>query len=127
MNEIRLIRNQLAAERQHAMAVVSAWAGALTQAGPHAAPGGSVLEAFGQACVEYLGGVLARFDARDERLAELYARLPADDPARGAVNEALAGRGRGCEALERLESVLARHPGPARAGGPSGDCQELVH
>ena len=106
MNEIELLQNQLAAERRHVREVASACAAEHpTAALP---PGGSALEALRAAGTEYLACVLAWFDQRDERLGELYARLP-----RGAAgHEALAAlgpHGRGGEALRGLEE-----PGPAR-------------
>lgn len=114
MNEIQLIRAQLAMERQHASAVANAVAGALAHAAEDALGSGSPLEEFRRACVEYLVCVLAWFEERDQRLSDLgRARLEADDPARGALEAALARPGRSREALEMLEAACA---GTAGAG-----------
>jgi len=77
MNETEIIREQLATERQHASAVANACASALGRAAPEALGGGSPLVQFRQACVDYLVWDLARFEERDQRLAEVWhARLP---------------------------------------------------
>jgi hypothetical protein len=108
MNEIQLIREQLATERQHACAVANACARALGRAAPEALESGSPLDQFRQACVEYLVCVLAWFEERDQRLAEVWhARLPAGHSAHRAVDEALSRPGRSREALEKLEAALA--------------------
>ncbi len=104
MNEIQVLRNQLATERRHVREV----AGACAAAHLKAPVGGAALERLGDACTEYLGCVLAWFDQRDERLGELYARVPAGDAGRGAV-AALELRGRGCEALGRLAQGGGAH------------------
>lgn len=108
MNEIQLIRQQLAVERQHASAVANACANALSRLEAKSVPGGSPLGEFQQACVDYLVSVLARFEERDQRLAELSQRR------RPALEEALARRGRSREALEKLEAALG-----AAAGAPA--------
>jgi hypothetical protein len=106
MNEVQLIRQQLALERQHVGAVAKACAALGT---PDAA--GSPVEAFAQfrrACVDYLACVLAWFEERDQRLAEhLQARSPIADPTRHALEEALARRGRSRETLAKLEAACA--------------------
>jgi hypothetical protein len=117
MNEIQLIRDQLASERQHASAVANACASALERAGGEALARGSPLEAFRQACVDYLVCVLAWFEERDQRLTDLaQSRLPPDDPARRALEDVLARRGRSREALEKLEAAC----GCATASGSAG-------
>ena len=117
MNEIELLRNQLAAERRHVREVASACAAAHTGARP--APGDAALEAFRGACAEYLGCVLDWFDRRDARLGELYARhSPADAGQRALAALGMAGRGR--EALEELE---ARGP----AGGSWQALSRFIH
>ncbi len=113
MNEIQLIRSQLNAERERAAAVARACAAALAGADPQAVAGSAVLEEFRDACVDYLGCVLAGFGGRDQRLRELYARRPAGDPDRQALEHVLAGGGSSGEALERLESAVLRAPGAA--------------
>ena len=106
MNEIQLIRQQLALERQHVGAVANACA---TLAGS-AASGASIegLGQFSRACVDYLACVLAWFEERDQRLAELLsARSPAAEPPRQVVEEALARGGRSRETLAKLEAACA--------------------
>lgn len=93
VNEIELLRNQLATERRHAREVASSCA---------AASRGN----WQRVCSEYLGCVLDWFDERDARLAALYARLPAADADRKAV-AALGLGGRAHEALERLADGAA--------------------
>jgi hypothetical protein len=69
MNEIQLIRDQLALERRHTLEVVNACA-RLNERAPEPRPPGSVtLEGFRQACVDYLRFVLGCFEQRDEPLA----------------------------------------------------------
>jgi hypothetical protein len=106
MNEIELLRNQLATERRHVREVASACAAAHLS-GP-AAPGGAALAALRGVCAEYLGCVLDWFDQRDERLGELYARVPAGEAGRRAL-AAPDLSGRGHEALERLGRGGAAH------------------
>ena len=114
MNEIQIIQTQLTAERQHAGAVAIACVSALQRAEGNPVPAGSPLGEFRQACVDYLVCVLAWFEERDQRLADLaHARLAAADPARGALEEVLARPGRSREALEKLEAACT-------AGGASG-------
>jgi hypothetical protein len=118
MNELHLIRTQLAAERAHASAVANACAGALGQASVESLAEGSPLEEFRKACIEYLARVLAWFEERDQRLADLVqARLPADDPARQALEAALAAHGRSREALEKLAAACSG--AGSNAGTPS--------
>ena len=99
MNEIELLRSQLASERRRVREIASACAAA--HRGAPASPARAAPEALRRACTEYLGCVLDWFDERDARLGELYARLPAGNPDRTAV-AALGSDGRGREALERL-------------------------
>jgi hypothetical protein len=110
MNEIQLIRNQLALERAHASAVANACATLLL-------PETSESEAqFRRACVEYLACVLAWFEERDQRLADLIqVRFGAADPARRAFEEALARRGRSRDALAKLEVACAGSAGSGAA------------
>ena len=97
MNEIELLRAQLAIERRHVREVAAC--------GAAAAP-----EAWRQVCAEYLECVLGWFDERDARLLELYARRPPGDADRRAV-AALAAGGGGRAALERLAAAEAAHGG----------------
>ena len=127
MNEIQLIRQQLAAERQHASAVANACSSALGRAESKAVALGSPLAEFRQACVDYLVCVLAWFEERDQRLAELWhARLPRMDSARRAVDEALARHGRSREALEKLEAALAATGAASAQRGLQKSWQEFA-
>ena len=103
MNEIELLRAQLATERSHVREIASACAAAC----PDTGAGAVAPEALRRACAEYLGCVLQWFDERDARLEELYARRPAGDTGRAAV-AALGSSGRGREALERLAAQGGR-------------------
>ena len=106
MNEVQLIRQQLALERQHVGAVANACAALAGGAASGAASEG--LGQFQRACVDYLACVLAWFEERDQRLAELLAaRSPGAEPARRALEEALARGGRSRETLARLEAACA--------------------
>lgn len=127
MNETEIIRQQLATERQHASAVANACASALGRAAPEALGGGSPLVQFRQACVDYLVWDLARFEERDQRLAEVWhARLPSGHSARSAVDEALSRPGRSREALARLEAALAEPLAPSPPRGAQKSWQEFV-
>jgi hypothetical protein len=99
VNEIELLRAQLATERSHAREVVSSCAAAARDAPP--APPGAAPAAWPQACTEYLRYVLESFDARDLRLDGLCERLPVGGAERRAL-AALGASGRGREALRRL-------------------------
>jgi hypothetical protein len=115
MNEIQLIRHQLAEERKHAGAVANACATALAGVAADAVTSGSPLAQFRQACVDYLVCVLAWFEERDQRLADvLRARLKPEDLVRHTLEEVLSCRGRSREALEKLEAAVAG------AGGQRG-------
>jgi hypothetical protein len=108
MNEVQLIRNQLAAQRQHASAVANACAGVSGREATRALTGAPQLAEFRQACVDYLVCVLAWFEERDQRLADFArARLASADAARHALEEGLARPGRSREALEKLEAAFA--------------------
>jgi hypothetical protein len=127
MNEIQLIRAQLATERQHASTVANACARALERAGGEAHAGGSPLETFRQACVEYLVCVLAWFEERDQRLADLaQSRLQPDDPARRALEDVLARRGRSREVLEKLEAACGAATATISDGGHGGSWHEFA-
>ena len=109
MNEIQLIRSQLALERAHASAVANACATAL-QADGGAGSGGDSLAPFRRACVDYLACVLAWFEERDQRLADLLQARSGADAARRPLEEVLARAGRSREALARLEAACAAQP-----------------
>jgi hypothetical protein len=107
MNEVELIRNQLALERAHVGAVANACARVMQGDAESAATGESLAQ-FRQVCVDYLVCVLASFEERDQRLTELFqARTNATEPARRTLEEALARPGRSREALARLEAACA--------------------
>jgi hypothetical protein len=115
MNEIELIRAQLAVERQHAGAVANACAETLGRAGPGVPGADGGLGEFRGACVEYLVYVLARFEERDQRLAELWrARRAASETERSALDALLNGHGRSREALAQLEVALSASAAHAR-------------
>ena len=103
MNEIQLIRNQLALERAHASAVANACAAALPADGAEASES---VGAFRRASVAYLACVLAWFEERDQRVVDLVqVRFAAADPVRRAFEEVLARPGRSRDALARLEAA----------------------
>lgn len=120
MNEVELIRNQLALERTHAGAVANACATAMQgDAAPDATA--DALAEFRRACVDYLACVLAWFEERDQRLTDLLqARLRSTDSARRSLEEALARPGRSREVLAKLEAACAR----STASGSAGRRQE---
>jgi hypothetical protein len=105
MNEIQLLRHQLTLERAHVIAVANACATALgsdTGAGPMS----ESLGQFQRASVDYLACVLAWFEERDQRLADLIqVRFSADDLARRGFEEVLARDGRSRDALAKLETA----------------------
>ena len=73
-----------------------------------AGPASASLGQFRRACVDYLACVLAWFEERDQRLAELVqVRSGAADPARRAFEEVLGRPGRSREALAKLEAACA--------------------
>ena len=116
MNEVELIRNQLALERAHVGAVANACANAM-QGDAGAVATDDSLGQFRRACVEYLACVLAWFEERDQRLTDLLQTgFPSTDPTRRAVEEALGRRGRGREALAMLEAACAGTTASGSAG-----------
>ena len=116
MNEVQLIRAQLALERAHASAVANACATVL-QSDAGTGPTSDSLGQFHRACVDYLACVLAWFEERDQRLADLIqARFDAADPARRAFEEVLARHGRSRDALAKLETACAASVASGTAG-----------
>ena len=116
MNEVELIRNQLALERAHVGAVATACANAM-QGDAGAFATGESLGQFRRACVEYLACVLAWFEERDQRLTDLLQTgFPSTASTRRAVEEALGRRGRGREALAMLEAACAGTTASGSAG-----------
>jgi hypothetical protein len=119
MNELEIIRSQLAVEQAHAAEVANASAAPF---GPSEAPSACAATAlFREACVSYLVWVLARFEERDQTLSELLAsRQSTPNGAAPASARALGGLiaqpGTSREALSRLETALAAGESPgARA------------
>jgi len=124
MNEIEIIRSQVAAERQRVAEVAALAPGGapgarltgseagLPTAGGARPTGGTTLGAsqvseLRQASVDYLVWVLTRFEARDLALADLIrSRLAADDDTRRAAEDLLAHKGTSREALAKLEAAL---------------------
>src|SRR5258708_27118092 len=126
MNEVQLIRAQLAAERQNASTVANACATALGRRNAVALSSGSSLEEFRQACVDYLVCVLAWFEDRDQRLTDLWqARLAPGDAARRALEDVLASPGRSREALGKLEAALACTSAPAPGSSGQASWREM--
>lgn len=123
MNELEIIRHQLRTEQTHAAQVADACAAVLGSPTPVAAsPAG--LQEFREACVAYLVWVLARFEERDQSLAERLSSLApraAGSPRAldaGAASAMLASPGSSREALSRLEAALTA-PSP-----PGGDAAQ---
>lgn len=110
MDEIELIREQLAIERARLISVLNTCADALDGA-RRAAGDGTTIAAFVSAGREYLEGVLAAFAERDRRLVSLCAGLP-ESPERRALEQALAGAGDSAAALKMLATAsTARREG----------------
>jgi hypothetical protein len=127
MNEIQLIRAQLDLERAHAGAVAGACAAAFGRASPASLASGAPLEAFRQACVDYLVCVLAWFEERDRHLAGLIGQYGPEHPTRDALQAALGRRGRSREALEKLEAAFAAAPDAAAASATPQAWAEFAH
>ncbi|MGH8295261.1 MAG: hypothetical protein ACRETZ_07170 [Steroidobacteraceae bacterium] len=107
MNEIEIIRSQLAVEQSHAADIARACAAQFGAAGGPAASDGAATR-FREACVSYLVWVLARFEERDQTLSELLAARP--------LGSLAVQQGTSREALSRLETALAAgEPQAARA------------
>jgi hypothetical protein len=96
MNEIEQIRAQLITERTHATAVARACA---------SIPGGVPVQEFRNACTDYLVRVLASFEERDQRLADLARGPVGEDPARRTLVAALGRPGTSREVLEKLAAA----------------------
>lgn len=111
MNEIEIIRSQLAVEQSHAAEVANACATAL---GSRVAAASAEARAlFREASVSYLVWVLARFEERDQALSELLAARP--------LASLLSRPGTSRAALARLESALAAD----ESDGASASWQEF--
>jgi len=111
MNEVEIIRSQVAAEQSHAAEVTKACAAVFGAESAAPAPAEATAP-FREACVSYLVWVLARFEERDQTLSELLAarQHPASGPAAAGVRQLaslIARSGTSREALSRLEAALA--------------------
>ena len=112
MNEVEIIRSQVAAEQSHAAAVAKACAAVFGSESAAAASSAEATAPFREACVSYLVAVLARFEERDQTLSDLLAarqRL-ASAPAAASLRHLaslIAPSGTSREALARLEAALA--------------------
>jgi hypothetical protein len=121
MNELEIIRSQLAVEQSHAAEVANACTAAFGSTGD--APALSAATGlFRDACVSYLVWVLARFEERDQTLAELLAsrQSPANATATASARHlaSLVSRaGTSREALSRLEAALGAGESPAAGAG----------
>jgi hypothetical protein len=112
MNELEIIRSQLAVQQAHATEVAKACAAAFGEA---TAP-------FREACVSYLVWVLAQFEERDQTLSELLtSRQSVAGSAVAASAHPLTGLigrpGTSREALSRLEAALAAGESAAASAG----------
>ena len=95
MNEIELLRAQLATERRHVSAAANACATATADAAAVRAAG-----------TDYLRCVLGWFEARDRRLAELVrVRADMDEHTRRALEAALSQPGASEVALGKLTAA----------------------
>lgn len=121
MNELEIIRSQLAVEQSHAADVTHACA-ALFGSGESAPAPAESAALVREACVSYLVWVLARFEERDQTLSELLAsRQSTAGGAAAASTRQLASlvsrSGTSREALTRLEAALAAGETPAARAG----------
>lgn len=109
MNEVELIRAQLAVERRHASDVTRALSAAASRSGN----GLASAQDFRQACVDYLVWALSRFEEREQIFHDLLrGRASADDKERRAVESALSLTGTSREALAKLETALGSDTRP---------------
>jgi hypothetical protein len=121
MNELEIIRSQLAVEQAHAADVVNACAAAFGSTDAASVPSKATAP-FREACVSYLVWVLARFEERDQTLSELLESR--QSPVNGSVAASarqlaslISRPGTSREALSRLEAALgAGESAAARAG-----------
>jgi hypothetical protein len=121
MNELEIIRSQLAIEQKHACESANACAAAFGPMDGAPAPPEETGR-FREACVSYLVWVLSRFEERDQTLSELLAArepLPGGDVGAGARQLAglITRPGTSREALSRLEAALAAGDSPAARAG----------
>lgn len=117
MNELEIIRSQVAAEQAHAADVANACAAVFGLTDATQAPSDATA-LFREAGVSYLVWVLARFEERDQTLSELLASRQsiASGAAAASVRHLaslVARPGTSREALSRLEAALAAGKSPA--------------
>jgi hypothetical protein len=117
MNEIGLIRRQLATEQTHALEVIAACA--------VAARDDAHLVDLRHAAREYLARVLGSFARRDERLGALAGRMAPGDTRRRALDAALARAGASEDALVLLEEESWQQLAEYLHGVWSGRCAAL--
>jgi hypothetical protein len=120
MNEVEIIRSQVATEQSHAAEVAHACAAVFGSEGAAPAAAGTAL--FREACVSYLVWVLARFEERDQTLSELLAARQSSGSGAAAASarhlgSLVARSGTSREALSRLEAALAGGESPAARAG----------
>ncbi|MGP8033467.1 MAG: hypothetical protein ACLPQ6_04915 [Steroidobacteraceae bacterium] len=125
MNEIELIRRQLATERAHALEVIRACVATLAASAARGTAEHAQLAAFRQAARDYLGRALSSFARRDQRLGELARRLPAGDSRRRAIEAALVGSGASRDALAKLDTESWRELADCLRGAGGGR-QEML-
>lgn len=121
MNELEIIRSQLAVEQSHAAEVANACAAAFGSTSAQRASD-EVMASFREACVSYLVWVLTRFEERDQTLSEILAARQSPARATAAPDARHPGRlvgqsGTSREALSRLESALAAGDSDAARSG----------
>lgn len=120
MNELEIIRSQLAVEQAHAAEVVDACAAVFGRTDP-VPPPSEATTLFREASVSYLVWVLARFEERDQTLSELLAARQAAGGTAAASARQLASivsrSGTSREALSRLEAALGAGESPAARAG----------
>lgn len=126
MNEVEIIRSQLAVEQLHAAEVVNACTVVFAATGA-AAERAEATALFREACVSYLVWVLARFEERDQTLTELLAsrQSGANGPAAASARHLgglLTRSGRSREALSRLQAAL----GAGESQGAAAHWQEFA-
>lgn len=121
MNELEIIRSQLAVQLTHAGEVVNACAAAFGSTGAPA-PSSEATALFREACVSYLVWVLAQFEERDQTLSDLLASRQSTANAAAAASarqlaNLISRSGTSREALARLEAAFAA--GESSAAGAS--------
>jgi hypothetical protein len=120
MNELEIIRSQLAVEQAHAAEVVDACAAVFGRSDALPPPSDATA-LFREASVSYLVWVLARFEERDQTLSELLAARQAANGTAAASARQLASlvsrAGTSREALSRLEAALGAGESPAARAG----------